>query len=175
MITSGLNHAAHSGVFGDDVAAALITGKDRHLFGPDARAWMATFGTGSAVTASIELGKLEILRGSEKGVHPICDASGGLGHSGLSVGGEFTKLYFSGNLSDIKASTFYGPRFEFNGSLSLGAGMGISANAIYSQTKGGFVIGWGAGLNVGVYNIGAEINWGASGKNFQDVKKFIKN
>ena len=64
-IVTGLNHAAHSGVFGQSLAASLLTGRIRHLFGPDAR----------GVTANIDLvggggtdqnhGLLEILVGPE--------------------------------------------------------------------------------------------------------------
>lgn len=36
IITSGLNHAAHSGMLGEGLAASLVTGKVRHMFGPDA-------------------------------------------------------------------------------------------------------------------------------------------
>lgn len=36
LLTSGLNHAAHAGLIGENIAAALYSGRFRHLLGPDA-------------------------------------------------------------------------------------------------------------------------------------------
>ena len=173
LITSGLNHAAHGGLLGDNIAASLISGRARHMFGPDAISKSATLSTGIAATAGLERGELEILRGPDKGTHPISDASLGAGYSGLSVGGEFTKLYYSGRyVSQIHAGVFYGTRTEIV--LSAGVGVNASVNAVYSGNSdgmGGFTFGWGAGLGVGaVPGFGAEINWGASHRDLRSVK-----
>jgi len=178
LITSGLNHAAHSGLFGDNIAASLVSGRVRHMFGPDAISYSATLSTGSAVTVGVEGGALNVLRGGDKGWHSLADASLGGGHVGLGVGGEFTKLYYSGSRSNITVGRFYGTRTEIVLSASLGAGPSVSANAVYSRNvdgMGGFTFGWGGGLGVGVLNVGGEINWGASGRNGNHVKQLINN
>lgn len=149
----------------------------RHLCGEDARAYVATHGTGAAVTAGVETGGLQVLRGDDKGWHPLNDASLGVGSVGLNVGGEFTKLYYSGSKNNLNANRFYGYRHEIVLSASLGIGFSGSFNAVYSRNvdnMGGFVIGWGGRIGAGVFNAGAEYNFGASGSSFKNIKKMIQ-
>ena len=174
LITSGLNHAAHSGLFGQNFAASLITGRVRHMFGPDAISGSGSLNVSSGVNAGVEGGGLIVLRGNEKGLHPITDVSGGVGTIDVSLTAEATSLYYSGSVGNIKASTFYGTRWEGNFSIDVGISVGV--NASYARTTGGFVLGIGPSIGIGASAslISGNINWGASGANGQQAKAYIQ-
>jgi len=57
-ISAGLNHGIHSGLFGEGLMVSSITGRTRHLFGPDAMSFDGTFDVSSGVAMGIEKGGL---------------------------------------------------------------------------------------------------------------------
>lgn len=77
-ISSGLNRALHSGFFGEGLAMSAITGRTRHLFGPDARSFNLTVEGSHGGSMATEVGLLKILRGSEAGVYLMKDVGAGI-------------------------------------------------------------------------------------------------
>mgnify|MGYP000574538257 CR=1 FL=1 len=175
FITGGLNHGAHSGAFGPDVAAAMITRQSRHLFGPDAETYLVSGvgGIGAVVTAS--KGTITILRGGDKGSYKLTDIGVGIGVEGLAGGFETGSLYFSGPLSSLTRHTFSGVRYDVNGGVSFGphfVGVDLGGGLSYSSSGNHFVIGYslqlGLSLNVTPY-ISAS---GNSNVGMSDIQKW---
>ena len=132
-----------------DMAAFAITGRYRHLFGPDAVAMSVNGSAGIGASVKLEAGGLFILNGldageiymyEDKGVGPsLASASGNVG---------MTKLYYSGP-GNFHHDVFLGARYELN--VGVDVGIGIGGSGIYSSLKDGqFVIGFGFSVGVGV-------------------------
>ena len=177
-ISAGLNHAVHAGFLGQDIMIASITGRARHLFGPDAIAFAATldlyFGTG----AGFEKGGLVILRGKDQGLYDFNDIGVGPGTPAFGVGAEAVKLYSSAY--NVLKSHFYGPRWEGNISASVSA-VSLGAAATFATHAGGkgFTIGLGYSLGLSALPIpifgGININRGASTEKFIELNTEMKN
>ena len=148
LISGGLNHGVHAGWFGQNIAMAAITGRTRHIFGPDATAISGNISAGVGLGISAEKGALFMLRGQDAGKIFAFD-DWGLGASLASASGsiEICKLYYSGN-SDFSKDVFYGTRLEAN--LAVDAGISVGVTGLYSSLdNGNFVIGLGANAGVG--------------------------
>jgi len=178
VITSGLNHAAHSGMFGDNLAAALWTGRTRHLLGPDALS-AEIFGN-AGLFPSIEggLGGLLVLRGKDIGYATgIFDAGVG---AGLEFGAGFslTKLYHTGPETAIRATDFLGTRLSGTVSLNL-AGLDVGVKVSYAKIKRNEILGLGRTLGVGTgapfgtFGISGNINYGKT-MTTRDLLELIK-
>lgn len=172
-ISAGLNHAIHTGVFGEGILWSSLTGEIRHLFGQDANVGTLSLNGSSGVNVGVETGAIEILRGNDKGIHPITDVSTGIGGVEVTLTVELMKLYYSGSLKTLTLDKFYGPRYELNVGLADIIAGGITA--IYSPVaKGEYVFGYGAGIGIGVSPIGYfNVNYGASGKNPQHIRNIL--
>jgi len=150
LITGGLNHAAHSGFFGDNLAASLITGKTRHLFGPDAVTLTGGYSMGAGFATDAEIGGVLALRGSDAGqIAPIFDAAVGAGLD-FSLSLKHSKFYYSGRASDFKLSFLGGVRYEAN--LSANFAVKFNRSASYGSINVGgtnqFVLGLGRSIGV---------------------------
>jgi RHS repeat-associated protein len=174
-ISAGLNHGIHSGLFGEGLMMSAITGRTRHLFGPDAIATTASLNGSAGVNVGAETGGIEVLRGSETGWYPINDVSSGVGLLDVSLSLEVTKLYYSGTVRNIYANTFYGNRWE--GNFSFVAGGSVGLNVIYSRLPSNeFVVGYGISYGIGVGSMfSGNINWGASGSNAKQLRDLINS
>ena len=174
-ISSGLNHVIHSGLFGEGVMMASVTGKTRHLFGPDAIARTGGFSVSSAVNAGAETGRLRVLRGDYPGSYPLNDVGFGAGGIEGTLTYEKVNLYYSGAISNIKAETFYDVRWE--GNIGAGAIAAIGYTGIYSSLPNNeFVIGIGYSIGVGAspFILTMSINWGAAGPKGDFIDRAIK-
>jgi hypothetical protein len=142
VITSGLNHAAHSGMFGDNLAASLRTGRFRHLFGPDATYegyGLRIYGLGGAF---FEWGGLQVLKGPDAGLN-LDYLNFGTG-VGLQYGSYNTsgKIYYAGWSSNFKALMLAGSYIGVTGGVSVGP------------------LGGSGGLNLGLKRIpGNSTTW----------------
>lgn len=130
VITSGLNHAIHKGVFGLGLTMATITGQWRHLFGPDAVTVELESG-GAVGPAAIRLagGGAMALVGPDKGkFKPFFEFGNGFGLDWGS-GGNFAEFYYTGRAESFKLSQLGGISHNGTISASLGKviGGGISA------------------------------------------------
>jgi hypothetical protein len=72
-ISSGLNHGIHTGSFGEGLMMSSITGRTRHLFGPDAISMESVGDVSSGIGINLEKGGLFILRGKEQGLYSLND------------------------------------------------------------------------------------------------------
>ncbi|MGI5914625.1 MAG: hypothetical protein ACOX5K_07915 [Bacteroidales bacterium] len=174
-ISSGLNHGIHTGVFGEGLMMASITGKTRHLFGPDAIARTGGFSVSSGVHAGAETGRLRVLRGDDAGSYPLNDVGFGAGGIEGTLAYEKTNLYYSGAAANIKAETFYGLRWE--GNFGAGAIAAIGYTGIYSALPNNeFVVGIGYSIGVGAspFILSISINWGAAGSNGSIIGNTIR-
>jgi RHS repeat-associated protein len=172
LITGGLNHVVHSGMLGPNIAAASVTGRTRHLFGPDAIALTGTVDIALAASIDGEVGKLTILRGSDQGSFPLSDFGIGVGF-GVSIGGEIVNLYSSA--SRVIKSHFYGIRAECNLGVAI-AGIGVGVTGLYSKHSigNGFTIGYGMNVSIGMpfpVLINGNINYGYSGETWREVSR----
>ena len=148
-ISSGLNHVAHSGALGANVAAALITGKTRHLFGPDATALSGELSSMFGVGNAFEKGILVYHRGSLKNHVEAFDGIS-LGFGTPSIGADFqiTHLYYSGSVQNITSDTYYGYYGQVQFGADLGVGAGIHASTSFLD-DGSAVYGFGASIGLG--------------------------
>jgi hypothetical protein len=165
-----------SGVFGKGLAMASITGRTRHLFGPDATSYSLSLNGSAGVNVGAEGGALVVHRGIDKGIHSIVDFSAGIGGVDVSLTGETTDLYYSGNINSIKATNFYGSRVE--GNISIGAFVSVGLNISYARLENSnYVLGIGTSFGVGVSaTIAAfNINTGVSAVNASQAGKLIRN
>ena len=174
VISSGLNHAVHTGLFGQGIMMASITGRTRHIFGPDAISTSGSFNGSSGVNLGAETGGLLVLRGENAGLYPINDISLGIGTVDVSWGVEITKLYYSGSVANIYSETFYGTRVEANLSFDVGVSVGLNASYAYLPNNE-FVIGVGYCVGVGfsATSVAGNVNWGASGANANQIRNAI--
>ncbi|MBN2612907.1 MAG: hypothetical protein JXB00_15230 [Bacteroidales bacterium] len=172
-ISSGLNHGIHSGSFGEGLMMASITGRTRHLFGPDAFSVSGTFDVSSGISLGIEKGGLIILRGSEAGIYNLNDLGVGIGGVSVEVGAEFVKLYTSA--ATVMKSHFYGFRYEGNLSFTYSC-INFGGTFIYAKHEQGFTIGYGAtiGLDAIPINVSFNLNKGASTQYFHQLTPEIK-
>lgn len=171
LICSGLNHALHLAVgpLNKGLAIAMVTGRIRHMFGPDAIAGAITMDANSGIALSAEGEGLYVLVGKDKGFYSYADLGAGAGLVSVSAGVEFVELYSSSATSEVKLTDFTGPRLEVNYSVTA-LNINIGATAIYSDrydangVKTGYTIG--IGLAVGVdaipFKVGGNVNYGAS-------------
>jgi hypothetical protein len=162
-------------MFGEGLMMSAITGRTRHLFGPDAIVTTASLNGSAGVNVGAETGGLEVLRGSETGWYPINDVSSGVGLLDISLSLEVTKLYYSGSVRNIYANTFYGNRWE--GNFSFVAGGSVGLNVIYSRLPSKeFVVGYGISYGIGAGPMfSGNINWGASGGNAKQLRDLINS
>jgi hypothetical protein len=169
-----LNHGVHDGWFGTNVAAAAMTQQLRHLFGPDAKAYVASLNASSLINVGAENGKLLVLIGKHKGIHSLNEISAGLGGLHGSITGEMANLYYSDSTDDISANTFYGARWEANAGIDFLLSTGI--NAIYSKVGQNFLVGLGPtnGVGYSATILSGNINWGASVAYLRTIRKVIK-
>jgi len=174
LITGGLNHGIHSGMLGEGLMMASITGRTRHLFGPDAYTGTGSFNGSAGVNASAEVGGLYITRGKYEGFHPYVDGGIGVGTLEVSWTIEATKLYYSGIVSEITDNTFYGSRVEGNFSVNV-CFITVGVTGLVSILKNKeFVIGLGMGFGVGVPNgPSGNINYGYAGKSAKHIYELI--
>lgn len=174
-IAATLNHSAHSGALGQNIAASLITQRLRHVFGPDATALALAVDGYIIGGMGGEVGILCIHRGSVD-IVPIMDGGFGWGLSaGFSI--ETTSLYYSGSVGEISQEAFLGSRGELVISGSV-AGFTVGAVGIYAPSiNGNFVVG--AGRVIGIDAIPLPIKVGGSfnlgGTTELDLVWFLKS
>ncbi|KWW38831.1 MAG: hypothetical protein F083_2118 [bacterium F083] len=171
LICSGLNHALHLAVgpLNKGLAIAMVTGRIRHMFGPDAIAGAITMDANSGIALSAEGGGLYVLVGKDKGFYSYADLGAGAGLVSVSAGVEFVELYSSSATSEVSVNDFTGPRLEGNYSVTA-FGMNVGATAIYSErydangVKTGYTIGIGptVGVDAIPFKVGGNVNYGAS-------------
>jgi RHS repeat-associated protein len=162
LLVGGLNHVAHSGALGENFAAALVTGRVRHILGPDAIHFTAGFEIGLAPLFDIKFGKLLVLRGKYAGSLKNLWEFGVGGGLEMGVGVGDTKLYYSGSSKLISPETFTGFRIQgvVSGSIGIEVGKSISFSRI---NKKDFVLGIGNSIGVGLGVLPGEIGVGLSG------------
>jgi len=145
LITSGLNHAAHSGAFGEGLAASLVTGKVRHMFGPDATGF---YGSGDAAAGggghAQKTGVL-MRRGKQAGSFFAMDESGM--HAGLELGvsAGIENYYYSGSTSSFTINSLAGYAWQAGASVGLGS-IDVGASISYARSGSNgqhFVLGFG--------------------------------
>ena len=171
LICSGLNHALHLAVgpLNKGLAIAMVTGRIRHMFGPDAIAGAITMDANSGIALSAEGEGLYVLVGKDKGFYSYADLGAGAGLVSVSAGVEFVELYSSSATSEVKLTDYTGPRLEVNYSVTA-LNINIGATAIYSDrydangVKTGYTIGIGlaVGVDANPFKVGGNINYGAS-------------
>src|SRR5690606_33004145 len=101
-----------------------ITGRTRHLFGPDAWSLAHTGEVTSGTSTSMSKGKLYIVRGEDKGWHNFNEAAIGMGGVSISTGGNLTKYYSSA--ATVLKSHFYG--VSYGASISAALGLSLGSN-----------------------------------------------
>lgn len=133
LLTSGLNHAAHTGVFGKGLAISLVTGRMRHVFGPDAIAGEVEIGA-AAGPAGIRAAKggVYALVGPNKGkFYSFTEFGNGAGWDAV-LGVSATEFYYTGkasifnpidHLSGISHMISAGGTFS---GIDFGAGVGFA-------------------------------------------------
>ncbi len=146
-ISSGLNHGIHSGVFGRGLMMSSITGRTRHLFGPDAIAIAGTGDVSAGVNVGLEKGGLAVLRGKDRGLYSLNDMGVGIGGISVSGGVEFMRLYSSA--AQVSKGHFYGNRYEGNLSVTVfDVSVGVTGTYSKHSTGGGYTIGMGYTLSL---------------------------
>ncbi|XLS28975.1 RHS repeat-associated core domain-containing protein [Flavobacteriaceae bacterium M23B6Z8] len=159
LTTGLLNHGLHAMWFGMDIHAATVTGKFRHIFGPDAIAVSGSIAAGMGLGFTKGKGALIIKRGyNANSVYEIDDHGVGASTPSASVSVGVTKLYYSGNLK-FTNEVFLGDRGELN--IGVGAVVSGSISYSYSPVKfsnGNFVYGIGLSLGLGASLTILDIN-----------------
>ncbi len=159
LISGILNHGVHSGWFGINMQAAVITGRIRHLFGPDATILSGSAAAGFGLGLKGEKGALFIERGKDKyQIFEVDDVGVGGSTPSASAGVSITRLYYSGN-ANFDHTVFLGNRWETN--IGVDALIGVGVSAIYSEVPnsgGNFVIGVGITGGVGISLTILDIN-----------------
>ncbi|HRP34109.1 MAG TPA: RHS repeat-associated core domain-containing protein, partial [Agriterribacter sp.] len=166
-ISSGLNHGTHTGLFGEGLMMASITGRTRHLFGPDAVSLEAVGDVSSGIGINLEKGGLFVLRGKESGLYSLNDLGVGIGGISISGGVEAMKYYSSA--ANVLKSQFYGNRYEGNLSITLASvNLGITGMISRDVGNGFFVIvlGYSLALDAMPFNIGFGFNKGVTTDSF---------
>ncbi|MEZ4888456.1 MAG: hypothetical protein R3E32_27260 [Chitinophagales bacterium] len=131
LLVGGLNHTAHSGIFGEGFAASLVTGQIRHIFTPDAIAGSfdgtlyAYLGTGTSIEGAL------MLTGPEAGeFHSAVDITGGVGND-IGIGATTTRYYYSGKAANFTSKLFNGFFYKAN----IGVSFGIDFSASVSRAN----------------------------------------
>ena len=153
-----------------------ITSRTRHLFSLDAISASGSANGSSGLNVRAETGGLLVLRGKAAGLYPINDISFGAGTVDISATAEITQLYYSGNVSNIDAQTFYSTRWE--GNISVDIGFSVGVNASYANVANNeYVLGLGISVGVGVSAtvVAGNVNWGASGSNAKQIRNAINH
>lgn len=172
-ISSGLNHGIHSGLLGEGLMMSSITGRTRHLFGPDAIAIAGTGDVSSGVSVGIEKGGIVVLRGNERGIYSLNDVGIGIGGITVSAGAEVMRLYSSAG--KVLRSHFYGNRYEGNLSVTI-FDVSVGVTGTLSRHSDGYTVGLGhtIGLDAMPFNIGFNVNKGVTTQYFHQLNS-IKN
>lgn len=172
VLAAGLNHGVHSGMFGEGLAIAAFTGRLRHVFGPDAIAIAGTGEVTAGFAVGVEKGALVVLRGVEKGIYNLNDLGFGAGGISASLGVEVIKLYTTAK--NVLKQHFYGTRFEANGSITAGLGLGVSVVA--SKADNYTTIGYGVNVSFGPQlTIIGNANWGVTTQRWKALETQIKD
>ncbi len=175
-ISSGLNHGIHSGALGTGLMMSSITGRTRHLFGPDAIAVAGTGDVSAGVSVGMEKGGLAVLRGEEKGLYSLNDMGVGIGGVTVSGGAEVMKLYSSAG--KVLKSHFYNYRYEGNLSVTVfSLNFGVTGTLSKHSTGKGFTVGLGYTLALDAIplNIGFSLNKGFTSESFYHLNHGMKN
>jgi hypothetical protein len=154
-----------------DLVAFAITGRYRHLFGPDAIAFSGNGAAGVGGGIKIEKGALIVINGYDAGgVYGYDDIGFGVFTASASANTSMTKLYYSGD-ENFKHIVFMGNRFELN--LGVDVGFGIGVTGIYAPSGNkNFVIWFGVSAGVGVSTTIVDFNLnGGSSKRSTPWKK----
>lgn len=172
-ISSGLNHGIHSGLLGEGLMMSSITGRTRHLLGPDAIAIAGTGDVSSGVSVGIEKGGIVVLRGNERGIYSLNDVGIGIGGITVSAGAEVMRLYSSAG--KVLRSHFYGNRYEGNLSVTI-FDVSVGVTGTLSRHSDGYTVGLGhtIGLDAMPFNIGFNVNKGVTTQYFHQLNS-IKN
>jgi RHS repeat-associated protein len=151
-ISSGLNHAVHSGALGKGIMMAAITGRTRHLWGPDAVLLARTLDMSAGGTVAGEAGALMILRGEDRGLRWAFDGGTGVATEvGMSTGIELSEYYYSGRVRNLNRNSFMGSRTEFN--LNFTALPFVSA---------GVTVSYAESFHGRMYSVGLTVQAGLS-------------
>ncbi|QYJ68279.1 DUF6443 domain-containing protein [Flavobacterium litorale] len=141
-------------------AMALLTGQERHKYGPDAIAISLSVEGGISMGGVAGTGGFQILRGDKAGLYYFSDYGGGSTSMYVSTGLSLDVFYFSGSVSDMGPNTFKGDRTNIavSGDLLLSAGVSVT----YAQVGNNTVYGLGASFGVGISAtlLDININWG---------------
>lgn len=149
LITSGLNHAAHSGLLGEGFAVALVTQRFRHIISPDAIHYAVGGEVGVAPLIEIKLGKILMLRGDQAGsLENLWEFAIG-GGLDMGVSGEATNLYYNGPVGLVDVSRFTGYRVQ--GLVGVSVGVEVTGSVSFSAiNEREFVLGVGRGIGYGL-------------------------
>ena len=166
-ISSGLNHAVHTGVFGKGLMMASITGRTRHLSGPDAETCEPVADASAGMNVGLEVGGIRILQGPDKGSYPMTDLGIGAGTFTASVGLESVEFYSTESV--VTKGDFEGARWETNGSISV-CGISIGGSIVRSNhyDNNGRITGrtYGIGISIGFdampFNASVNVNYGGT-------------
>src|SRR5690554_510047 len=81
---------------------SMLTGKDRHLYGPDAVVFTKTVEGGAGVGGTVGFGIIVFTRGEHKGkAYRLTDAGAGISSIDISTVFTVQGLYYSGSLGDL--------------------------------------------------------------------------
>lgn len=168
-ISSGLNHAVHAGVFGKGLAIASMTGRTRHLWGPDAKAYAGSLEVSAGIATSAEVGGIEIFVGKYKGFHPYSEIGMGAGGLSTSLGVDMIEMYSTSSVSEVQLDDFSGSfeKISLSGTVLPFISIGASASISYHQGNAnnlGFTIGIGHSVSLDPMPVNANftITHGAS-------------
>lgn len=134
-ITSGLNHGIHAGYFGKNIAMASITGRLRHVTGPEARGYFWNFSGVAVAGLQVQPEAINILRGTEKGTWLAGGSLAAAAGFDVSTAVGSTQYYYRGNKNEINSTTFNGFYQGINLAVSFGVDFGFSASIAYSSLK----------------------------------------
>ena len=126
MISAGLNHAVHSGGFRGRLAISIITGRLRHLIGPDGFIFSSIANLSGIISTEIEGGGMFVRIKDGMVAVPFRELGVGLGWVEASVSEGITELYHSGLISEISIDDYYGIRWEGNVGVEAGVSFGRS-------------------------------------------------
>jgi len=178
LISAGLNHAVHSGIFGKGLAIAAFTGRFRHIFGPDGYAISATADVSGIISVEMEGGGMKVKTKNGWVKVPMADLGEGIGWIEASVNGGITELYHSGAISEISVNDYFGIRWEGNISASVfGLSIGYSVSYSYVSNNNNYILGFSNSLGVGFSPtiISGYGTYGATGRNFREAGNYINN
>lgn len=181
-ISSGLNHLVHSGALGRGLMVAAYTGRTRHMFGPDAKAYAVTTETTAGISLGFDKGLIHVLRGKDEGWYRYTDTSAGVGIVSANISAESVDLYSSSPDNFIALNDFLGPRTEFSLSATV-FGVGVGKSVSYSQHRdmqgklsGGYTLGFGTSLGFDAipFKVNGNLNSGITTTTIYDTPKVLK-